>query len=126
MFAHESLDVYRVSLEFVAWAFRLCAALPPGERHTRDQIHRASQSLPLNIAEGNGKPPGADRRRFQSIALGSTLECAAILDVLHARGAIDEATVVCGKELLNRVTAMLTRLTGLADCEVSHGQDSSP
>ena len=34
----------------------------------RDQWLRASQSIPLNIAEGNGKSTAADRRRFFEIA----------------------------------------------------------
>jgi len=49
-----------------------------------DQWLRASQSIPLNIAEGSGKSTQADRRKFFEIACGSSLECAAIQDVLHA------------------------------------------
>jgi hypothetical protein len=40
-------------------------------------------------------------------ALGSTVECAAVLDVLAARGLRDESEVVVGKESLERITAML-------------------
>jgi hypothetical protein len=48
MFDHERRDVYRVGLEFVAWAYghRRC---PEGaDRHARDQLLRASRSIPLN------------------------------------------------------------------------------
>ena len=79
-FGHEQLDVYRVSLEYVAWAYRLAKRLQGADRHARDQLLRASQSIPQNIAEGNGKGTKADRRRFFEIARGSALEYAAIQD----------------------------------------------
>ena len=46
------------------------------------RLLRASQSIPLNIAEGNGRRGSQDRRRFFDIARASALECAAIQDVL--------------------------------------------
>lgn len=50
-----------------------------------DQLDRASTSIPLNIAEGNGKYTPKDRCRFFDIARGSAFECAAVLDVLTAK-----------------------------------------
>lgn len=114
-FDHEKLDVYRVSLQFVAWAFRLCKELRGHDRSARDQLLRASQSVPLNIAEGNGKRPGPDRQRFMQIAYGSALECAAVLDVLVACEAISEPAIAPGKQLLHRIVAMLIRMTASAD-----------
>lgn len=38
------------------------------DRHARDQLLRASQSISLNIAEGNGKGTNAGWRRFFEIA----------------------------------------------------------
>jgi four helix bundle protein len=61
-FGHEQLDVYRVSLEYVAWAYQLSMRLHGAARHARDQLPRVSQSIPQNIAEGNGKGTKADRR----------------------------------------------------------------
>ena len=83
VFDHEKLDIYRVSLDFAAWSYRLCKMLKGSDRHARDQILRASQSIPQNVAEGNGKRSGPDRRRFFEIARGSALECASILDILE-------------------------------------------
>ena len=92
-FDHEKLDVYRVALEFVAWSFEVCQRLTGTHRHARDQLLRSSQSVPQNIAEGNGKRSLADRQRFFEIARGSALESAASLDVLVACRAlsVDEA-----------------------------------
>jgi four helix bundle protein len=94
MFDHEKLDVYRVSVEFVAWAYHRAKSLEGPDRHARDQLLRASQSIPLNIAEGNGKLPSPDRLRSWRIALGSALECAAMLTRMTHRDLQlkDEAT----------------------------------
>ncbi len=59
-----------------------------------DQLDRASTSIPLNIAEGNGKFTGADRCRFFDIARGSALECAASLDVLRSKGRRSEVDLI--------------------------------
>ena len=52
---HEKLDVYRLSIGDVAWVYEKCARLRGVHRSARDQWLRASQSIALNIAEGNGK-----------------------------------------------------------------------
>ena len=109
-FGHEQLDVYRAALNYVAWVFHVSEQLDSRARHPRDQLLRASQSIPLNIAEGNGKATNADRRRFFEIARGSALECAATQDVLLVCGAITEDENKGAKEILDRIVAMLTRL----------------
>jgi hypothetical protein len=58
---HEKLDVYRTALDFAVWAYTVCRTLKGLDRPTRDQLLRASQSMALNIAEGCGKIPAADR-----------------------------------------------------------------
>jgi len=123
MFDHEKLDAYRVSITFVSWAYRLCKGLKGIDRHARDQLLRSSQSIPLNIAEGNGKPPSADRKRFFRIALGSALECAATIDVLMACEAIDAETGNNGKRLLVRIVSMLVRMSSV-DMRVCEGVEN--
>ena len=82
IFDHDRLDVYRLSIDYVAAAFEVSKSLSGLHRHARDQWLRAAQSIPLNIAEGNGKRSLKDRARFFDIARGSSFECAAIQDVL--------------------------------------------
>ncbi|HMP90857.1 MAG TPA: four helix bundle protein, partial [Kiritimatiellia bacterium] len=53
------------------------------------QLDRASTSIPLNIAEGNGMYTEADRCRFFDIARGTALECPACLDVMIAKKRMD-------------------------------------
>ncbi|MBW6509606.1 MAG: four helix bundle protein [Desulfuromonadales bacterium] len=109
---HEKLDVYRLSIDYVAWVYEKAGKLNGVHRAARDQWLRASQSIPLNIAEGNGKTAEADRRRYFEIARGSALECAAIQDVLVVGKALREAESQSRKADLDRVAAMLSRLGG--------------
>ena len=112
---HERLDVYQVSLDFAAWSYELAKQLRAADRHSRDQLLRASQSITLNIAEGCGKLPSPDRRRFLQIAGGSARECGAILDILCRCRVISKADWQAGKELLVRIVAMLTRMMDSSD-----------
>ena len=109
---HEKLDVYRLSICYVAWVYAKAKGLGGVHRPARDQCLRASQSIPLNIAEGNGKAAQPDRRRYFEIARGSALECAAIQDVLVVGNALDERESQERKTELDRMAAMLSRLGG--------------
>ena len=108
-FGHEKLDVYRAAIEYVGWAYRYCEALK-GHGNAKNQLLRASQAIPLNIAEGNGKATDGDRRRYFEIARGSALECGAVQDVLQVCGALSSEENDKRKALLDRIVAMLTKL----------------
>jgi len=76
---------------------------------------RASQSIPLNIAEGNGKRGAKDRGRYFEIARGSALECNAIQDVLTATNGLDADSSCEMKMKLKRIVSMLTRMVMKTD-----------
>ena len=112
IFDHEKLDVYRVSIEFVAWTGELIEGpLGACRQSAVGQLDRASTSIPLNVAEGNGKRSVKDRCRYLDIARGSAFESAACLDVLVARRVLTPEDVAPGKALLARVVSMLTKWT---------------
>lgn len=108
-FDHEKLEVYREAIAFIAW---LSALLEGSSRlgDVKDQLDRASTSIPLNIAEGNGKYGPKDRCRFFDVAHGSALECAAGLDVLVAKRKLTTDEIRPGKESLQKVVRMLMGL----------------
>jgi four helix bundle protein len=91
---------------------------PQHRRELIEQLDRASLSVLLNTAEGNGKRQGQQRAKFFDDARGSAFECAACLDASVAKGfaSIDR---VRGKEMLARVVAMLSRLIDRFDTKVS-------
>ena len=108
-FDHEKLQVYQDSLAFIAWLEVLLQNVPRSFS-ARDQLDRASTSIALNLAEGNGKFTSPDRCRFFDIARGSALECAAGLDVLVAKGICTQEQIDPGKEELKRIVSMLVGL----------------
>ena len=56
-------------------------------RHLKGQLLRASSSIALNLSEGSAKRSRADRRRFYEIALASTRECEALVELLLPQSA---------------------------------------
>ncbi len=72
-----------------------CKQLPlKGE--LRDQLHRSSLSILLNLAEGSGKMTLPEQKRFYTIALGSLRETQALLDILNNEQLIKEAHYLGG------------------------------
>jgi four helix bundle protein len=104
----ERLDCFRAAVEFQALAARLASG--PRLGAVRDQLDRASVSIALHIAEGVGRRSAPDKAHFFAIARGSASECAAILDILLARGLVAPADHRHGRGLLVRIVQMLTRL----------------
>lgn len=104
----ERLDCYRVAVEFQTIAARLVSNRRVGA--LREQLDRASVSIVLNIAEGAGRRFARDKANFFTIARGSATECAAVLDLLSARGLVSSADHRHGRDRLVRIVQMLTRL----------------
>ena len=103
---HKKLEVYQTSLEFITGTLPLLEAIP-ANASVRNQLDRASTSIPLNIAEGNGKFTSADRCRFFDNARGSALECSACLDVTVAKRIAKRADIAAGKAMLVEMVNML-------------------
>jgi four helix bundle protein len=108
-FDREKLDVYRESIAFCGWVGDFLSSIS-AKAAAKDQLDRASTSVPLNIAEGNGKFSPPDRARFFEIARGSAVECAACLDVLVARKLATEKDTAARKEQLVKIVQMLVGL----------------
>src|SRR5438034_6583565 len=108
-FDHEKLDVYREAINFCGWVGEFLASIS-AKAAAKDQLDRASTSIPLNIAGGNGKFSARDRARFFEMARGSALECAACLDVLLVRKLATEEQISGRKEQLARIVQMLVGL----------------
>src|SRR2546421_11655946 len=116
-FDHEKLNVYQSSLRFVAWATELVSGIQV-KAAVKDQLDRGSTSVPLNIAEGNGKFAIRDRCRYLDFARGSALECAACLDVLVRKRLVEQETIRSGKEQLLEIVSMLIGLVNSLNARI--------
>jgi four helix bundle protein len=109
IFDHEKLRAYQEALRFVVWVGPIIEKLP-AKLAAKDQLARASTSIVLNIAEGNGKRSHPDRCRYLDISRGSALESAACLDVLVARFALTGEEIMEGKAILHSVVSLVAGL----------------
>jgi len=109
-FDHERWDVYQASLELVVLISVIVEEFPRGKAYLVDQLQRAGTSVPLNIAEGAGEHSPSEKARFYRMAKRSATECASILDVCQRLRILDGKLHMKGRELLLRITAMLTKM----------------
>ena len=106
---HERLIVYQRALAFITWSSALNREIGPcGD--VRNQLDRASTSVPLNIAEGNGKFSIRGRIKYLDIAYGSALESSACLDVMVAKASATGGRVAEGKRTIEEIVNRLVRL----------------
>jgi four helix bundle protein len=109
-FNFQKLDVYQRAIEFLAIAMTIIDALPRGSGALADQFKRAALSIPLNIAESQGRPSPGQAARAYAIARGSAMECAAILDAAKVMGGLDDAKATQARLVLLRIVQMLSKM----------------
>jgi four helix bundle protein len=89
----ERLQVWRRAKDFALVVYRQVLPLLPGEEKwgLEQQIRRAVQSIPANIAEGYGRFYYQDNVRFCYIARGSLDETASHLVLAHELGFVPDS-----------------------------------
>jgi four helix bundle protein len=105
-----AFQVEEYAFEVIVMAQPLIQRIQRRDKSLADQLSRASSSVALNIAEGNGSDPGNRRARFFT-ASGSAKETRAALrvGVLRRYFVADEAAAA--SKLLDRIIAILWSLT---------------
>jgi four helix bundle protein len=106
----ERLEVFKVAVEVVAVLDEFAERLPDGRGYIRDQLRRAANSIPLNIAEGAGEFAPAEKARFYRMARRSATECAGQILVCRRLGLLDAPRSEDALDVLRRVIAMLVTL----------------
>jgi len=107
------VKVYRISVCMVSEVHRQVVPVvrAGGDREIADQLHRASRSVALNVAEGLGLLPGKRQRNHFQIALGSARETMACIDIAVATGLLEAESVAAVVDRVDHVCAMLWKLT---------------
>ena len=103
-------DVYDRSLELIGQLVAPVAALERRDRDLANQLRRAASSVVLNIAEGRRRT-GKDQCYHWRVAAGSAEEARACLQLGAAWGHLGGASTAAPLATLDRVAAMLYRLT---------------
>jgi four helix bundle protein len=79
-------------------------------KNVKEQLTRASYSIPLNIAEGSGKFTNPDKRNYFVIARASVNECVSILEILWADGAINKNEFHALNDVCDQMSRMLYKM----------------
>ena len=110
-FMFEKLEVYQRAIDLAEKIDRLTEGFTDkGNHHLVDQLRRASISISLNIAEGNGRWHVKDRRNFFWIARGSAFECVPLVELCRRKKLITEETCQELRAELEVIAKMLTAL----------------
>lgn len=115
-FPFEKLDVYKKALAFVGNVEQLCSKLKGKVSYPiLDQLTRAALSIPLNIAEGNGRKYPKEKLQFLRVARGSIFETVAIIQILKSRNHITSENYVSLYEELESQIKMITNLAKFSE-----------
>ena len=104
--------------DFIAHSYALAAAaiaidiarrIPAPLKPIADQLIRSANSVPANLAEGNGRC-GRDRIHHWRIAYASAKEVDSHLRLLAETGTVDIEQTLSAMRLFDRVRAMTWRL----------------
>ena len=106
-------EAYEVALELAAALAPALTSLARRDSSLASQLRRAAASVPLCLAEG-ARRTGKDRLHLYRVAAGSAAEVRAALAVARAWSFATAAQLAAPEALLDRVLAMLWRLTHLS------------
>ena len=105
-----SFDALTVAHQVIAQLRSLIADIAAADPDLARQLRRAATSVPLNLSEGRQRA-GKDRTHLWRVAAGSVAECTAALGIALEWRYIEPADASPALELLDRLRAIVWRLT---------------
>jgi len=110
-FPFEKLQAYQRSLDWIEAVDEFCKRSKTELTHSFiDQFQRASLSVSLNLAEGNGRWHSAEKRQFFWIARGSVFECVPLLEIMKRKNLLSQSEFENARDQLDHLGRMLTNL----------------
>ena len=104
---YKKLIVWQKSIELVKLVYEISKDLPKNEEYgLSSQIKRAAVSIPVNIAEANGRNTEGERRQFLGIAQGSAYELETELILIVELRLVTEQKTNKALELLEEIESM--------------------
>jgi four helix bundle protein len=108
---YQRLIVWKEAHELCKGIYRLTDKFPSNEKFgLTSQMRRSAASIPMNIAEGNGKRSMKDRARFLEIAIGSLEELHYQCFLAKELGFLVTEQHAQADDLIQRVGFLLERL----------------
>lgn len=108
---YRELEIWKNGISIVEKIYAISAKLPSDERFgLRNQINRASISIPSNIAEGCSRNSEIEFKRFLEIAMGSLFEVETQLTICERLGFCDKSDLSDILQLLNTEAKMINSL----------------
>lgn len=109
-FFFENMDVYKRAIDFTDKVAAVSRTFPRGQAIISDQLRRAANSIPLNVAEGSGRWNKGEKRQFYMISRGSAFECVAAAEICFRQSLIDKEKQEELRAELEAICQMLTKL----------------
>ncbi|OVE78322.1 hypothetical protein BVX98_00495 [bacterium F11] len=110
-FSFEKLDTYKKALALADRIEKLCGRLRGKVTYSFiDQLSRASMSVPLNLAEGNGRWHKNEKKHFFWIARGSVFEVVPILQMAKNRTLLTDCEFQSFYDELQELSVMILGL----------------
>ena len=106
-----TLIVQDKALQAAAGLRQVMPVIRKRDKSLFEQVHRAMNSVVLNLAEADGNDPGTSKARFCS-ACGSAKEVRAGLQLAVAYGYVPASAIAAVDIRLDEVCAMSWRLSG--------------
>ncbi|HKP45029.1 MAG TPA: four helix bundle protein [Pyrinomonadaceae bacterium] len=109
---HETLDVWKKSIDFVVAVYQATESFPNDEKFgLTSQLRRASVSIPANIAEGAGRRSSKEFAHFLSNSQGSASEVDTELLIANKLAYLAEEKYVSLRAALDEIGRMITGLS---------------
>jgi len=108
---HKDLDVWKRSIDFVVFIYKVTATFPKEEIYgLTSQMRRSAVSISSNIAEGSARNHDNEFRQFLYMALGSSSELDTQLIIARKLDYLNEPDFIQLSGELNTIARMLQGL----------------